>query len=284
MAAPPAAGWLDHPTNSNGARFMKLDFAGVRVVVTAGGSGIGLTIAKAFADVGATVAICDVDHKAVEQSAFFARRCDVSDEKQVIAFFQSVKGQLGGVDVLVNNAGIAGPTKLIEDVSLSEWERTLAVNLSGQFLCAKAVIPDMKTQRSGVILNLSSTAGRIGMPLRGPYSASKYAVRGLTDVLAIELGEYGIRVNALLPGMVAGPRLEKVVAEQAAAKNIPADTYLQLMLHNVSLHTTVTPEDVAATAVFLASDAAQRISGQSIGVCANFESYRSPLFEVAKHV
>lgn len=263
---------------------MKLDFAGKRAVVTAGGSEIGLAIAKAFADAGAKVAICDVDPDAIDRSAFFARRCDVSDEAQVVDFFKAAKVELGGVDVLVNNAGIAGPTKRVEDISLDEWERTLAVNLSGQFLCAKAVIPDMKAHRSGVILNLSSTAGRMGMPLRGPYSASKYAVRGLTDVLAIELGEYGIRVNALLPGMVAGPRLDKVVAEQAAAKNIPADTYLKLMLHNVSLHTTVTPEDVAATALFLASDAAHRISGQSMGICANFESYRSPLFEVAQHV
>ncbi|RFC65772.1 MULTISPECIES: SDR family oxidoreductase [Mesorhizobium] len=263
---------------------MKLDLTGKRAVVTAGGSGIGLAIAKAFAAAGAKVAICDVDADAVDNSSFFSRICDVSDEVQVATFFEAVKGEFGGIDILVNNAGIAGPTKVVENISLAEWERTLAVNVTGQFLCARAVIPDMKKQRSGVILNLSSTAGRMGMPLRGPYSASKYAVRGLTDVLAIELGEFGIRVNALLPGMVAGPRLDKVVAEQAAAKNIPPDTYLQLMLHNVSLHTTVTPEDVAATAVFLASDAASRISGQSVGVCANFESYRSPLFEVVPDV
>jgi len=260
---------------------MKLDFTGKRAVVTAGGSGIGLAIATAFADAGASVAICDVDSRAVDRAAFFARKCDVSSELEVASFFEAVSEELGGVDILVNNAGIAGPTKRVEDISLAEWERTLSVNVSGQFLCAKAVIPAMKAQRSGVILNLSSTAGRIGMPLRSPYSASKYAVRGLTDVLAIELGEYGIRVNALLPGAVAGPRLDSVVAEQAAAKNIPVDSYLHFMLHNVSLHTTVTPEDVAAMALFLASDAAKRISGQSVGVCGNFESYRSPLFEVS---
>jgi len=262
---------------------MIIDFTGKRVVVTAGGSGIGLAIAQAFAESGARVAICDVDAGAVAGSPFFAGTCDVADEAQVMAFFARVKSEFGGVDVLVNNAGIAGPTKPFEEVTLSEWERTLAVNVTGQFLCARAVIPDMKARRAGAIINLSSTAGRMGMPLRGPYSASKYAVRGLTDVLAIELGEFGIRVNALLPGMVAGPRLDRVVSEQAATKGLPGDAYLKLMLHNVSMHTTVSAQDVAAMAVFLASDAAHTISGQSIGVCANFESYRSPLFEAASH-
>lgn len=262
---------------------MIIDCTGKRVVVTAGGSGIGLAIAQAFAAASARVAICDVDRQRVAGSSFFARECDVSDEAQVEAFFSDVREELGGVDILVNNAGIAGPTKPFEKVTLAEWQRTLDVNVTGQFLCARAVIPEMKARRAGAIINLSSTAGRMGMPLRGPYSASKYAVRGLTDVLAIELGEYGIRVNALLPGMVAGPRLDRVVAEQAAAKGLAGEAYLKLMLHNVSMHTTVSAQDVAAMALFLGSDAAHTVSGQSIGVCANFESYRSPLLEAGSH-
>lgn len=259
---------------------MKIDCTGKRVVVTAGSSGIGLAISQAFASAGARVAICDIDAKAVGNSPFLARKCDVSNEADVAAFFADVKDGLGGVDVLVNNAGIAGPTKPVEEITLAEWEQTLGVNITGQFLCSRAVIPEMKERREGAIINLSSTAGRVGMPLRSPYSASKYAVRGLTDVLAIELGEYGIRVNALLPGMVAGPRLDRVVEEQAAAKGMRGEDYMKLMLHNVSLHKTVTAQDVAAMAVFLASDLASNISGQSIGVCANFESYRSPLFDI----
>ncbi|RLP23498.1 SDR family oxidoreductase [Mesorhizobium sp. YM1C-6-2] len=256
---------------------MRLDCTDKRVVVTAGGSGIGLAIADAFRDAGARVAICDADADAVARSRHIASQCDVANEAQVAAFFQLALSELGGIDVLVNNAGIAGPTKKLEDVTLDEWERTLAVNLSGQFLSAKAVIPTMKGQRSGAIINLSSTAGRMGMPLRGPYSASKYAVRGLTDVMAIELGEYNIRVNALMPGMVAGPRLDRVIAEQAASKGMDGAAYMNLLLHNVSMHKTVSAADVAAMAVFLGSDTGATISGQSIGICGNFESYRSPL-------
>lgn len=256
---------------------MKLDLTGARVVVTAGCGGIGRAIADAYAGAGARVAVCDVDAGAIAASPHPAVLCDVSDEAQVAAFFGRVLADLGGVDVLVNNAGIAGPTLPVEQMSLADWNQTLAVNLTGQFLCARAVIPAMKAQGSGAIINLSSTAGRMGMPLRSAYSASKYGVCGLTDVLAMELGEHGIRVNAILPGMVAGPRLDRVVTEQAAARGMTQEDYLPLMLHNISMHSTVTAEDVAAMALFLGSPAARHVSGQSIGVCGNFESYRAPL-------
>jgi NAD(P)-dependent dehydrogenase (short-subunit alcohol dehydrogenase family) len=256
---------------------VKMDVRGYRVVVTAGCSGIGRAIADAFEDAGAKVVVCDVDHTMITASSRTAFHCDVSDEAQVAAFFEAATSHLGGIDVLVNNAGIAGPTLPVEDMPLEAWNRTLAVNLTGQFLCARAVIPAMKAQRSGAIINLSSTAGKLGMPLRSAYSASKYGVRGLTDVLAIELGAFGIRVNAILPGMVSGPRLDRVVAEQAARLGLSGEEYLPMMLHNISMHTAVAAEDVAAMAVFLASPAARYVSGQSIGVCANFESYRGPV-------
>ena len=253
-----------------------MELTGKTAVITAGCGGIGLAIAKRFTDAGAKVAVCDIDAAAVAVSPYVAGICDVSDEAQVASFFADATEALGGIDILVNNAGIAGPTKPVEEMSAEEWRRTLDVNLTGQFLCARAVIPGMKARKSGVILNLSSTAGRLGMPLRAPYSASKYGVRGLTDVLAVELGAFGIRVNALLPGMVAGPRIDAVVEGQAAAQGITPEAYLPMMLHNISMHTMVTADDVAAMAQFLASDAARYVSGQSIGVCGNFESYRGP--------
>lgn len=256
---------------------MKIDLNGYRVVVTAGCGGIGSAIASAFAEAGACVFVCDIDAALVSSSPHRAFLCDVSDEAQVAAFFNVAFKEFGGIDVLVNNAGIAGPTLAVEEMPLAAWNQTLAVNLTGQFLCARAVVPAMKAQKSGALINLSSTAGKMGMPLRSAYSASKYGVRGLTDALAIELGEHGIRVNAILPGMVAGPRLDRVVAEQAAAHGMRQEDYLPMMLHNISMHTAVTAQDVASMAVFLASPAAQFVSGQSIGICGNFESYRAPL-------
>jgi NAD(P)-dependent dehydrogenase (short-subunit alcohol dehydrogenase family) len=264
---------------------MKIDLTGHRVVVTAGCGGIGRAIADGFADAGARVFVCDIDAALAAASPHRALLCDVSDEAQVSSFFGAVLAEFGGIDVLVNNAGIAGPTLPAEEMPLTAWNQTLAVNLTGQFLCARAAIPTMKAQKRGAIINLSSTAGKMGMPLRSAYSASKYGVRGLTDALAIELGEHGIRVNAILPGMVAGPRLDRVVAEQAAAHGMRQEHYLPMMLHNISMHTAVTAQDVASMAVFLASPAAKFVSGQSIGVCGNFESYRAPLVtESASHV
>jgi NAD(P)-dependent dehydrogenase (short-subunit alcohol dehydrogenase family) len=135
----------------------------------------------------------------------------------------------------------------------------------------------MKRQNGGVILNMSSTAGRLGMPLRSPYSTSKYAVRGLTDALAVELGQYNIRVNAVLPGLVNGPRGRRVMEEQASARGLTYDEYIPAVLHNISMHSMVEMVEIADMLVFLASERAPHVSGQSIGVCGNFESYRSPM-------
>src|SRR5205814_8928606 len=168
--------------------------------------------------------------------------------------FDQVSEHLGGLDILVNNAGISGPTKPVDEIHPFEWSRTLDVNVTGAFLCARGAAQLFKAQRSGCIINLSSVAGRIGMPLRSPYSASKYAIRGLTDALAIELGEFGIRVNAILPGFVSGQRGARVIGEQAAAQGMTYEDYLPLFLHNISMHVAVSEQDVAAMATFLASD------------------------------
>ncbi|HVY99300.1 MAG TPA: SDR family oxidoreductase [Dongiaceae bacterium] len=261
---------------------MQIELTGKRVAITAGAGGIGRVTADRFVAAGATVWVCDVDEAAIadfrsKHPASAAFVADVSVSDQVNGFFDRMERELGGVDVLINNAGISGPTKPVEAISDDEWNRTLGVNITGQFFCARRVVPMFKKQRGGVIVNMSSVAGRLGMPLRAPYSATKYAVRGLTDVLAVELGEYDIRVNAIMPGLVNGPRGQRVMREQAQARNMTYEQYLPFVLHNISMHSMVEMEEIADLAIFLASDFARHITGQSIGVCGNFESYRAPL-------
>ena len=199
---------------------MDLGLAGKRVLVTAGAAGIGRAIASRFLKEGALVAVCDIDEAALadcraQMPALVASRADVALSSDVANLFASLQGSFGGLDVLVNNAGISGPTKPVEEITDEEWNRTLAVNVTGQFYAVRAAVPMFRKAGGGVILNLSSVAGRMGMPMRAPYSTSKYAVRGFTDVLTVELGALNVRVNAILPGLVNGPRGRRVMEEQA---------------------------------------------------------------------
>jgi NAD(P)-dependent dehydrogenase (short-subunit alcohol dehydrogenase family) len=260
---------------------MDLGLTGKRVVISAGAAGIGRVMAERFLGEGARVFVCDVDEVALAKldghhPSLIAMRADVSNSRQVGTLFDRVEAELGGIDVLVNNAGVSGPTKMVEDITDEEWAQTIDVNVTGGFYMARRAVPLMKKQNSGVILNLSSTAGRLGMPLRSPYSTSKYAVRGFTDVLAIELGKFNIRVNAILPGLVNGPRSQRVMEEQAKARGLTYEQYMPTVLHNISMHTMIEMEEIADMAIFLASDRAPHVSGQSVGVCGNFETYRSP--------
>lgn len=228
------------------------------------------------------VATCDADQSALDDLTaahpeVISTRADIGIPEEVDAFFSTALEALGGLDVLVNNAGISGPTKPVEEITAEEWMHTMQVNVNGAFFCTRRAVPVFKAQSSGVIINISSAAGRLGMPHRSPYSTSKYAVRGLTDVLAVELGENNIRVNAILPGLVDGPRGRRVMTEQAAGKGLTLEEYLPSVLHNISLHSMVAQEEVADLAAFLVSDLARHISGQSIGVCGNFENYRGAL-------
>jgi NAD(P)-dependent dehydrogenase (short-subunit alcohol dehydrogenase family) len=255
--------------------------SGKRVVISAGAGGIGRVTAERFLGEGARVFVCDIDSSAVSALDLYhpmltAMHVDVADSAQVGQLYDRVEAELGGVDILVNNAGVSGPTKVVDEVTDAEWAQIIGVNVTGLFYMARRAATLMKRQRSGVILNMSSTAGRLGMPLRSPYSASKYAVRGFTDSLAVELGEYNIRVNALLPGLVNGPRGRRVMEEQARARGQSLEEYLPTVLHNISMHSMIEMEEIADMAVFLASDRARHVSGQSIGVCGNFESYRAP--------
>lgn len=256
---------------------MDLQLEGLRVLITAGASGIGLATARAFVREGARVHVCDVDRGALDalkesDPALLRSVCDVADRDQVATLFENALPALGGLDVLVNNAGIAGPTAKCEDVAPEDWERTLAVNITGQFHCARLAIPHLRRSRNPSIVNLSSAAGRFGFPLRTPYSASKWAVIGFTKSLSIELGVDGIRVNAICPGSVAGPRIESVYGKKAAARGVDYSVVLQEALAKTSLHRLVTADDIANMIVFLCSTAGANVSGQAIQIDADAQA------------
>ncbi len=247
-----------------------------RVVVTAGAQGIGLAITGAFVAAGAQVHICDINDEflAAAKAKFPSvsqSRTDVSNEAQVDAMFADLSARWGGLDVLVNNAGIAGPTAHVEDTDLQAWNDTIAVNLTGPFLCTRRAVPLLKAAGGGSIVNLSSIAGRLGFPLRTPYSASKYGVIGLTETWAMELGPSKIRVNAILPGIVAGDRQERVIAAKAASYGIAHEAMRQRLLDKVSTRSMVTAQDIANQIIFICSPAGAAISGQSLSVCGNVE-------------
>lgn len=250
---------------------------GLRVLVTAGASGIGRAIAATLAEEGARVHVCDVSETALAECRAALPRvtsslADVADETQVARLFEDVRGMLGGLDVLVNNAGIAGPTGGIDTLDPTEWRRTIDINLNGQFYCTRLAVPMLREAGDGAIVNLSSVAGRLGYAYRTAYSASKWAVVGLTKSLAIELGPSGIRVNAILPGIVEGPRIDRVIAARAEQMQIDVAEMEQQYLAKISLRRMVTADDVAAMVLFLCSPAGRNISGQALSVCGNVET------------
>lgn len=249
---------------------------GKHVIVTAGAQGIGLVIAKTFVEAGAQVHICDVNEEALSAAkasmpGISYTVTDVSNEAQVDAMFADIKTRWSTLDALVNNAGIAGPTARVEDVELADWQRTIDINLTGLFLCTRRAVPMIKAADGGSIVNMSSVAGRLGYPLRTPYSASKFGVIGLTETWAMELGPSNIRVNAVLPGTVKGDRVEQVIAAKAVAAGITQDEMRTRFVERVSMRRMVSPEDVANQILFVCSPAGAMISGQSLSVCGNME-------------
>lgn len=255
------------------------------VVVTGGGAGIGRAISEAFAEQGAQVFISDVDSSCVARMnrhgrGLHAAQVDVSDEREVDHFFDQVlNDSQGRLDVLVNNAGVSGPTGFVESMSLGDWKNTFEVNVHSAFLCLRRAVPVMKAAKGGSIVNISSTAGLMGYPLRSPYATAKWGLIGLTKSLAMELGPFGIRVNAVCPGSVDGPRMDSVIAKEAQALGMDPDEIRQGYVRQVSMRTFIDAKDIADTVVFLSSDKASRISGQALSVDGHNETLATVEFQ-----
>jgi NAD(P)-dependent dehydrogenase (short-subunit alcohol dehydrogenase family) len=246
----------------------------LRVMVTAGASGIGAAIAARFAAEGALVSVLDADPAAVsEVSGMHAVAGDCSSASVVDAWFDERLAEWGGLDVLVNNAGIAGPTAYVEDVSPEQWRQTLAVGIDSHFLTSRRAAAVMKEQGSGAIVAISSTAGLYGYGMRSPYAAAKWAVIGLVKSLAIELGPHGVRVNAICPGSVDGPRMRGVIAREAEGRGVEPSVVEQEYVQGQSVHRFVQASEIADMAWFLASPEASMVTGQAIAVDGHTETF-----------
>ncbi len=246
-------------------------------LVTGGASGIGAAIARRFQRDGYRVHVCDADLAAIEAFAVSDPEiggsiADVSDVAAVDRLFDDVKDRYGRLDVLVNNAGIAGPTAAVEDIEPADWDRTIAVDLNGVFYCTRRAVTLLKATAGGSIINISSNAAFFGFPLRSPYTACKWALLGLTKTLAMELGPVGIRVNAICPGSVSGPRIDRVIDNDAKERGMTSEQIRNIYARQSSMRVFVSAEEVAGLAGFLASSEGRSISGQAIGLDGHTES------------
>ena len=250
--------------------------AGLRVLVTGGGAGIGAAIAEAFADAGAAVFVCDIDPRAVAATnargaGIRAAVADVASRDDADRVVAEAVEALGGLDVLVNNAGVAGPTGRIEELDARQWDDTVAANLNGQFYFLRGAVPHLKRSEAASIVAMSSVAGRLGYASRTPYASTKWAIVGLMKSLAIELGPDKVRVNAILPGVVDGPRMDRVIEARARATGTSVEAMRESYLSKISLRRMVSTDDIAALALFLCSPGAANITGQAISVDGNVE-------------
>ena len=202
---------------------MPLSLQNKKIIISAGATGIGWATAKVCLSKGAIVYLCDIDIKSLKKiqkhplnnKKLFSFECDASDENEVSDFFNRINKKTNRIDALINNVGIAGPTGTIERLSSDDWEKTLKINVISHFYFTKLAIPMLKKNKGGSITNISSGAGIMGFPLRSPYAASKWAVVGVTKTLAMELGKYKIRVNAVCPGTIKGNRMVRVIRDKA---------------------------------------------------------------------
>jgi NAD(P)-dependent dehydrogenase (short-subunit alcohol dehydrogenase family) len=241
------------------------------VSITAGASGIGREIARAFDENGASVFVCDIDADALaelerELPGVHTAMCDIGNRPDIERMMEAGVAALGGLDVLVNNAGIAGPTTPVEQYDPGAWDTVVRINLTSTFDVTRLAIPHLKRSDAGVIINMSSVAGRFGYANRSAYCATKWGIVGFTKTLSIELGEFGIRANAILPGAVAGPRIERVFEGRAQASGQTVEQVKASAMANQSIKRLVDSRDIAALAVFLASDSAKAISGQMLPI------------------
>ena len=249
---------------------MNLSATGLRVLVTAGAAGIGHAIAQTFVDNGARVHVCDVDDRALAKlpEKITRTKADVANLTEINRLFDDVERHLGGLDVLVNNAGIAGPTAKVEDIKPEDWDRCIAVDLNGMFYCTRKAMPLIKRSGGGSIVNLSSAAGLHGFPQRSPYCAAKWGVVGFTKSLSVEAGPDKVRVNCICPGIVEGERIDRVVEAKAKSLGVSRESFLEEFLETTSMRSTVSAQEIANMALFLASDAGKHITGQALAVDA----------------
>ncbi len=248
-----------------------------RVLITAGAGGIGLAIAEAFAANGARVHIADINADAVQQitrqnAAISGTVGDISKPAELDALFSDVQGRLGGLDVLVNNAGIAGATAPVADYPLDTWHAVVGVNLTGTFLVTQRAIPLLKESTAGSIIVMSSLAGRFGYPNRVAYSTSKWGLVGFTKTLSLELGPLGITANSIHPGAVEGPRIRKVFEGRAEVSGRSVDDEIESAMANQAVKRFVDPADIAALALFLAGPHGRSISGQMFPIDGDSKS------------
>lgn len=241
-----------------------------KVLITAGAGGIGLAIARAFAASGARVHVLDIDADAVARvtgtGGITGDVADVADAEGIARAVRDATGTLGGLDILVNNAGIAGPTAAVADYPLEDWRKVMDVNVTGTFAVTQAAIPDLVASGSGTILIMSSLAGRFGYPRRSAYASTKWALVGLAKTLAMELGPAGVTCNAILPGAVAGDRMDAVLTARAEVAGTTMEEEREKAYGNQSVRRFVQPEEIAELCLFLAGPAARSISGQTFPI------------------
>ena len=256
---------------------MPLSLQNKKIIISAGASGIGWATAKICLFKGAIVYLCDIDIKSLNKikkhpltnKRLFAYECDASDEYEVSNFFDQIKKKTKKIDALINNVGVAGPTGTIEKLNSEDWERTLKINVISHFYFTKLVIPMLKKNKDGSIINISSGAGIMGFPLRSPYAASKWAVVGLTKTLAMELGKFKIRVNVICPGTIKGDRMKRVIRDKAKFLKISQSEVEKEFVSMASMNSWVYEDDIGKMCAFLISNDSERISGQIIGVDGN---------------
>ncbi|MEE4147129.1 MAG: SDR family oxidoreductase [Halieaceae bacterium] len=244
-------------------------------LVTAGASGIGRAIAARLLADGVSVHICDLDQTALAACSYelpgvTSTACDASDALQVDGLFADLKQCYNRLDILVNNVGIAGPTAPLEEISVEDWDRTIAVDLNSAFYVTRLAAPMLKASK-GSIVNMASNAAMFGFPLRSPYTAAKWALVGLTKTWAMELGPAGVNVNALCPGSVNGARIDHVIERDAKERGMSPGSIREVYQRQSSMRVFVDAQDIAETVRFLCSPAGHNISGQAIGIDGHTE-------------
>jgi len=256
---------------------MALSLQNKKIIISAGASGIGWATTKICLAKGAIIYLCDIDNKSINKvkksplynKRLFAYECDASDEDEVSNFFNQINKKTKKIDALINNVGIAGPTGTIEKLSSDDWEQTLKTNVISHFYFTKFSIPMLKKNKGGSIINISSGAGIMGFPLRSPYAASKWAVIGVTKTLAMELGKYKIRVNAICPGTIKGSRMVRVIRDKAKFLKVSKKLIEKDFVSMASMNSWIYEEDIGKMCSFLISKDGERISGQAIPVDGN---------------